>query len=279
MIEDQGFLDELDFLEDESLCDAEGDRFQELNPDEIEPDRSIEAFYDDFADEQVLGRDTRKRIVNTTKVPFRYICKLEIKRGARNYVGTGTLVGANKVLTAAHCITQGGTTANSVRVIPGKRDSGKSRRSEPFGSVMARRFHYPPQYRTPGDAYDYCVITLASPIGNRAGWWRSIAAWSDQRVRSRKANTAGFPVDRHRAGDHMYWTYNSFASVRGARMEYFHDTYGGQSGSPIWIRWRSNRTIVGIHSDRDDSATPVAANIGVHITPQILAEIRRWIRL
>ncbi len=231
------------------------------------------------ADYQVIGPDTRRRILSTKKVPFRYICKLEISRGGRNFVCTGTLVGPNKVLTAAHCLRQGSSRARRVRVIPGKRDSGRSRRSEPFGSAMSRRIHMPGRFRVAGDPFDYAVITLATPIGRRVGWWRRIAAWSDERVRRRKANTAGFPVDRHPRGDRMFWTYNSISSVRGPRMEYFHDTFGGQSGSPLWIRWRNNRTIIGVHSDRDDSATAVVANIGVHITPRILADIQRWIRL
>lgn len=279
MIENHELLDELNSLEDESLFISDSDRVHELTFEGDEYDRSTEEFYDDLVTEQVIGTDTRKRIISTTKVPFRYICKLEIVRGGRNFVCTGTLVSANKVLTAAHCIIQRGSIANRIRVIPGKRDSGRSKRSEPFGSVMGRRIHWPRRHTVAGDRFDYCVITLARSIGNRVGWWKRIAAWSDEKVRRRKANTAGFPADRHPSGDRMYWTFNSFASVNGSRMEYFHDTFGGQSGSPLWIRWRSTRTIVGIHSDRDDSATPVVANIGVHITPKILTDIKRWIRI
>ena len=59
------------------------------------------------------------------------------------------------------------------------------------------------------------------------------------------------------------------------RLEYLHDTFGGQSGSPLWVRWRRFRTLVGIHTTRDVPGAPVA-NTGTRITPAILADVRRW---
>ena len=70
-------------------------------------------------DYEILGRDSRKRIRNTRKVPFRYICKLEI-RG--HDVCTGTLIGPNKVLTAAHCFL----SHNNLRPRARCRDSRKA---------------------------------------------------------------------------------------------------------------------------------------------------------
>jgi glutamyl endopeptidase len=88
-----------------------------------------------------------------------------------------------------------------------------------------------------------------------------------------RVNTAGYPVDKRR--DYLYWAYDRIVRVHARRLEYLHDTFGGQSGSPIWVRWRQFRTIVGIHTTRDVPGPPVA-NTGVRITPAVLRDIRRW---
>ncbi len=229
------------------------------------------------ADYQVIGPDTRKRIRSTRNVPFRYICKLQIRFPDGSSGGcTGTLVGPNKVLTSAHCLKKGQMVARHVRVIPGKNGPGRSPRSEPFGAALSSRLHIPAQYRKPADSYDYAVITLDRPIGRRVGWWRRIRALPDRRLLRRRLNTAGYPGDQ--GGDHQYWAFDRVVSVRGRRIEYLNDTYKGQSGSPVWLRWRNFRSIVAIHAARDDPNSPPVANRGVHITPGVLRDIRRWLR-
>jgi V8-like Glu-specific endopeptidase len=253
------------------------DEAADLLAAELHDDMDGFAGFDLEADEQPIGpEDTRRRILSTGKIPFRYICKLEGPDGGATGNCTGTLIGSDKVLTAAHCVRDVKSTPAVIRVIPGKRRSGSSRSAEPFGFAMGRRVDMPAGHHLAGDRFDYAVITLDRHIGRRTGWWRRIAAWSDDRVRVRRANIAGFPRDKHARGDHMYWTFNSFVSVTGARMEYLHDTERGMSGSPLWIRWRNARTIIGVHSARDDGVG-VVANRGVHITAGILSEIRGWL--
>ena len=242
------------------------------------------------AEYDVLGaRDDRVRVTNTRVPPFSYICKLEMvfidsrSRLPRNFIGTGTLVSPSKILTAAHCLFDREHSygyAQRVRVIPGKNGPGRTRREEPFGFAWSRRLDVPATWRTAANqrtamSFDYGVITLDRPIGRRLGWWRRIAHKPDALLQRNRLNTSGYPGDR--GGNHQYRVYDRVVRVHPDRLEYFHDIMGGQSGSPIWVRWQDYRTIVGIVTTHDDPLTAVRANTGVRITPPILANIRRWL--
>ena len=201
-------------------------------------------------DYEILGRDSRKRIRNTRKVPFRYICKLEI-RG--HDVCTGTLIGPNKVLTAAHCLlSHNNLRPRDVAVIPGKRGAASSSRSEPFGYAFGEKFDINPRFRKARNDYqrvktDYAVITLDQSIGDKVGWWDRFRVLSADRLISRNLNTAGYPLDKS-GGNHCYWDYNEVVHVSGSVMTFMHDINDGQSGSPLWIRWKNSRAIAGIVS-------------------------------
>jgi glutamyl endopeptidase len=230
--------------------------------------------------------DDRVRVTNTRVEPFRHICKLEMSfrdprtRSIKRFIGTGTLVAPAKVLTAAHCVfdrDHGFGYATSIRVIPGKNGT-----SEPFGSARSRRLDVPANWRTASGGraampFDYAVITLDSPIGSRRGlgWWRRIGAKPDAFLRRYRINTAGYPGDK--GGNTQWRVYDRVVTVRPDRLEYVLDIMGGQSGSPMWVRWRQYRKIVAIVTTHDDPLTAVVANTGVRITPRVLRDIRRWL--
>src|SRR4051812_22639357 len=87
---------------------------------------------------EVLGRDTRALVADTTGAPFRYICHLTRPIAGGERMGTGTVIGPRTVLTAAHVLL--GADPTDIVVTP-----ARNGRSAPFGSTRGRSasFWYP----------------------------------------------------------------------------------------------------------------------------------------
>lgn len=128
---------------------------------------------DEGLEPEIIGTDTRVRVLTTTKSPFRFVCNLEfdVPGLGRRSIGTGTLIGPRTVLTAGHCLH---TLRNGrdvlldpkrMRVVPGRNGT-----LEPLPATAATRFIPFPGYRriTPTDIG---IIHLANPIGSTVGYW------------------------------------------------------------------------------------------------------------
>ena len=109
--------------------------------------------------EQIIDRDDRFQILNTTAVPWKRICHLQITAAnGKRFLGSGALIGPRTIVTAGHCVfmkEQGGW-ASSITVTPGR--SGNSR---PFGSSNAVTLKSVRGWvNNSGRAYDYGAIIL-----------------------------------------------------------------------------------------------------------------------
>ena len=269
---------------------------------EYEFETELESELEFESESEVIGIDTRVPVANTRAAPFRYICHFVLDRDTAWC--TGTLVAPNVVLTAAHCLFDLRSQPGRLSVVPGR--NGLQR---PFGTARAVRFSFATGYRGPQDdvtARDYGVVYLAQPIGNIVGHW-SIAhtssrvdplgtSISDTPVNNgQQLIISGYPADKvFRAGNPrqnvvQQWRSNNILSTvdEFGMMHYLNDTFGGHSGSPVWIERPASlggHVMIGLHLGGDDRSQPDAttprliANRGLKFTPPILNDIRQKIR-
>lgn len=195
--------------------------------------------------ETVCGADDRTQINATANVPWRWICQLIIQfpdgAGAR---GTGWFIGPHTVMTAGHCVFSkaNGGWARQIEAIPGMNAS-----SRPFGSQTGRSFRSVVGWTQNTDPeFDYGAIILPNnDLGNRVGWF-GFAVLSDAALNGLLVNLAGYPADKP-FGTQWFMAGN-ISAVQARRLRYMVDTFGGQSGSPVWRLSNGQRQSVGVHA-------------------------------
>ena len=269
---------------------------------ELEYEYELESELEYEQESEVIGRDTRVPVPNTRVAPFRYICHFVLDRDTPWC--SGTLVAPNVVLTAAHCLFQFRNSPGRLRVIPGRNGI-----DQPFGFARVLRLSLARGYRGPQDDVtrrDYGVVYLAQPIGLRVGHW-TIAhtssridpigtSISDTPINNgQQLHISGYPADKvFIAGNPPQRVVQQWRSQNILRtidefgmMHYLNDTFGGHSGSPVWIERPASlggHVMIGVHLGGDDRGQPDAttprlrANRGLKFTPPILNDIRQKIR-
>ncbi|MDI1436389.1 peptidoglycan-binding protein [Polyangium sorediatum] len=221
----------------------------------------------------VFGPDDRVRVPRTEAAPYRAICALRITgANGERYVGTGWLINPRTVVTAGHCVydcqAMGGW-ATSIEVIPALDGT-----RQPFGSVVAKRFRLVSGWledRSP--EYDYAAILLDEPVQMNEGFFMP-EALPPAELEGALVNIAGYPQEPDSA-TRLYYHARALKDVGGRIVQYDIDTFGGQSGAPVWLtRPNGERVVVAIHTSGPRAGIPW--NSGLRITTAVLASLRRW---
>lgn len=218
--------------------------------------------------ESVIGTDDRELVPDTTISPWRRNCALRIKsKSGQAYVGTGWFIGPRTVMTAGHCVylhDDGGWPA-SIEVIPGM--DGVNR---PYDSQVSTRFRSVDGWiQEQSSESDYGAILLDEDTGNRTGWF-AFTNLSDEELLSVDANIAGYPADKDNA-TRQYFHARRILSLTPRRLQYDIDTFGGQSGSCIWLNLNGERVAVGIHTTGGSRG-----NSGTRIYKEVFDNMKLW---
>lgn len=242
--------------------------------------------------ENVIGVDSRVMVTDTSTIPWRCICHLEVEYefGPVGY-GTGFLIGPTSVLTAAHVLVNPSKhdrtrrrTARQVRVIP-----GRSGTMAPYGYFEAQfsECKVPEQWLRDGedesnDAWDFAVIPIPESYktehqrnGDRLGYF-GLKCFTDAEAADKASmlfvNNAGYPYEANKPYGSLWYNAGRVRKMEKAYIEYMVDTEGGQSGSPVYFfdEELNQRYVIAVHTTGD------YVNRGLRITAEVFGTIKRW---
>lgn len=218
--------------------------------------------------ETIFGSDNRTRVSTTTGMPWKWSCQLVITMSdGKQYIGTGWLAGPRCVVTAGHCVHDGGTGktwATKVEVIPAMNGS-----SRPYGTFVSRSFISVNGWTKDRNfGYDYACIILPSRVGDSLGYF-GFASYNDSTLKSITLNTAGYPGDK--AFGTQWFTTDRVSSLSSRQIFTLMDIKKGQSGSPTWRLTNGSRFVVGIVS-----AETSQTNYLVRINSEVYSNLLSW---
>ena len=196
--------------------------------------------------ESVFPPDNRVLISPTTDYPWRTICKLWMYFPSSGWsMGSGFIIDNYHVLTAGHCVYDPALAewATFIEVIPAL-DGGYS----PFYHAWTTRWVVNSYWFDYGwSTDDFAILTLDRNVGAFIGWMGLEYADPSNSIYTGILNTAGYPGDLD-GGWNMYFDSDLGAGADEYNHWYYMDTYGGQSGSPVWYYDGTYRYVLSIHT-------------------------------
>jgi V8-like Glu-specific endopeptidase len=222
---------------------------------------------DESVPKEIIGKDDRRTIASGIAYPWSAI--------GRVFPGkcTATLVGADVLLTNAHCALDyehGGRNHAEITFHPNivnSRERNRNDVAKVTEIIAGTNFEESTAYRAqyPGwrgislkdSSQDWALLKLNRPLGLKYGYWNWRAMPTDElvTVHKRKLAIAGYPHDFYEPG-RIQNRGNTLAVQEGCsilkeeRSMYFHDcdTAKGSSGSPIFYKSGRSQYMVAMNN-------------------------------
>lgn len=228
-----------------------------------------------------IERRTYIQYPKTQDWPYRVHGHMIMKFPDDNFTGSGTLVGPNHVLTAAHNLYNplNKKWAKEVFFAPG-RDQNHYPYGDSKGCILLvhEKWH---KNNKDKDNYDFGMVILDSPIGMVTGW-SGLLSLPNSLIKEWPVSVTGYPGDKGIGNYHSteMWTMdNHIKDAKPEKIFYEIETYEGQSGGGIWsYKWPGYEGIytVGVHTGRE--AEDAEENRGVRISKENFDIILSWLQ-
>jgi V8-like Glu-specific endopeptidase len=153
-----------------------------------------------------------------------------------------------------------GGWAASIEVVPAQNDA-----SRPYGSFVGSTLRSVTgwtQSKNRDNDYGAIILPSNSRPGDTVGFF-GFAVRDNSFLMNAALNLSGYPADKA-GGNQQWFMAQKPKSLTSRVISYDIDTFGGQSGSPVWVLQNGNRYGVGIHTNgasSGNSATRIEANV------------------
>ncbi|MDX0070889.1 trypsin-like peptidase domain-containing protein [Sinorhizobium meliloti] len=230
-----------------------------------------------FVPFSVIDPDERELVSNTTESPVRAVVQITFVKPSNQaqYNCSGTMIAKNVVLTAAHCVHDGGPGgewSDEIVVYPARNAT-----QSPFGQCQSKAIFVLDGWMNPSPStdkrlYDLAAIKLDCDVGEKTGWVEMTEiSDSDGEVAT---TIRGYPCDKTPAG-RMWVSRDRIRAYAARKLFYQNDTYGCMSGSGVL---EPSGRLVAVHTNGLHGEEPWSSNnAGTRLTAGVVGQLRSWI--